>query len=492
MQVLNASSCETSSLPEGANDITADYLGDAAYGSVGIGVGRRHRGLGAGRTGTSLHSPGGDGLPRGLGAAPAGDQADPGQPGVERAPVVQQRIGPLALGRPRLPELVAPTPTATLEKVLANGATPMIDWRCGPSDATILSGQDDALITSFATELAQLKAPVFLRWFYEFNFPNSPDYKACIGKLGPAGYAAAFRHIHALFTAAGASNVSFVWCIASGGQDRDWIKYYPGPAYVDWIAVDGYLRNSTTYQAGQFAQLFGSWYSTFDSFGKPMMITETAALAGAQGPYLSDVKQSLDNGYPMIRGVLYFDAPGKGGTYHYPLDNSGYSAFQSLANDRHFQPPQEPSTTSVTVSTSSAAPAEAVHISASCRLRLRRLGEPLQQRVPRRRLPADARGHQPGLHDGQPPRRQRHADGRLQRRRRIWKVGQRPGPGPVGAVVRRRPLGPNATAAVRRAAAPPAQPPAHTPASDSRFPGDDQRHRRDTERARPLGSHLRA
>ncbi len=247
--------------------------------------------------------------------------------------------------------------------MLADGATPMIDWRCGPPDATILSGQDDALITSFAKELAQLKAPVFLRWFYEFNFPNSPDYKTCIGSLGPAGYAAAFRHIHALFVAAGATNVSFVWCIAAGGQDQDWIKYYPGPAYVDWIAVDGYLRNETTYKAGQFAQLFGAWYSTFDSFGKPMMITETAALSGAQGSYLSDIKQSLDNGYPMIRGLLYFDAPGKGGTYQYPLDTSGYSAFQSLANDEHFQPPRERSATSVTVSTSSAEAAEAVHIS---------------------------------------------------------------------------------------------------------------------------------
>jgi beta-mannanase len=365
VQVINASSCETSSLPEGANDITADYLGDAACApsesaSVVVTVGS---------------TPAEQGRPYipPEGTAYLGAWVRP-LPVTKLTPVNQElsAIPSFNSGLGRSLSVVhvyqnwtPTTPTATLERVLANGATPMIDWRCGPSDATILSGRDDALITSFARELAQLKAPVFLRWFYEFNFPNSPDYKACIGKLGPAGYAAAFRHIHALFTAAGASNVSFVWCIASGGQDRDWIKYYPGPAYVDWIAVDGYLRNSTAYRAGQFAQLFSSWYATFDSFGKPMMITETAALAGAQGPYLSDVQHSLDNGYPMVRGVLYFDAPGKGGTYHYPLDNSGYAAFQSLANDAHFQPPQETSTTSVTVSTSSAAPAEAVHIGAA-------------------------------------------------------------------------------------------------------------------------------
>jgi beta-mannanase len=365
VQVLNASSCETSSLPQGTNAITADYLGDAAYApsasaSVAVTVGPA-----VGQQGRPYIPP--------VGSAYLGAWVRPLP--VTRQTPVNQELSTLptfnsGLGRSLsvvhvYQNWISPTPTAQLQKVLANGATPMIDWRCGPSDATILSGQDDAYITSFATELAQLKAPVFLRWFYEFNFPNSPDYKACVGSLGPAGYAATFRHIHALFTAAGATNVSFVWCIASGGQDQDWIKYYPGPAYVDWIAVDGYLRNFTTYRAGQFAQLFGAWYSTFDSFGKPMMITETAALSGAQGPYLSDVQQSLDNGYPMVRGVLYFDAPGKGGVYHYPLDGSGYSAFQSLANDRHFQPPQEPSTTSVTVSTPSAAPAEAVHISAS-------------------------------------------------------------------------------------------------------------------------------
>ena len=95
-----------------------------------------------------------------------------------------------------------------------------------------------------------------------------------------------------------------------------------------------------------------------------MMIAETAALSGAQAQYLSDVKNLLDNGYPMLRGLLYFDAPGKGGTYQYPLDQSGYSEFQALASDRRFQPPVEPSTTSVSVSTSAAQPAQAVHISA--------------------------------------------------------------------------------------------------------------------------------
>ncbi len=362
--VLNASSCETSSLAGGANDIVADYLGDAAAGpsrSAPIAVNVKAT---TGLRGRPYIPP--------VGTAYLGAWVRP-LPVGRLTPVDQElsRLPSFNSGLNRSLSVVhvyqdwaTPTSLPTLQKVLASGATPMIDWRCGPSDADIIAGRDDALITNFATELAQLKAPVFLRWFYEFNFPFSPNYQSCIAGLGPAGYAAAFRHIHALFTAAGASNVAFVWCIAAAGQDTDWIKYYPGPAYVDWIAVDGYLRNSATYTAGQFAQRFGDWYSTFASFGKPMMIAETAALSGAQAQYLSDIKNLLDNGYPMLRGLLYFDAPGKGGTYQYVLDTSGYSEFQALADDRRFQPPVESSTTSLSVSTSSARQAAAVHISA--------------------------------------------------------------------------------------------------------------------------------
>ena len=472
VQVLNASSCETSSLPDGTNDITADYLGDAAYGPSDSTPVTVTVSSAAGEQGRPYIPP--------VGTAYLGAWVRP-LPVTKQTPV-NQELSTLptfngGLGRSLsvvhvYQNWASPTPAATLEKVLANGATPMIDWRCGPSDATILSGQDDALITGFATELAQLKAPVFLRWFYEFNFPNSPDYKACIAALGPAGYAAAFRHIHALFTAAGATNVSFVWCIASGGQDQDWIKYYPGPAYVDWIAVDGYLRNSTTYQAGQFAQLFGSWYSTFDSFGKPMMITETAALSGAQSPYLADLKQYLDSGYPMIRGVLYFDAPGQGGHLPLPLGRLGLLDVPV--------PGQRPALP--------AAPGVFGHLGDGVHpvgrtdrgrahqrrrhLRLRRLGEPVQQRIPHHRLPADGRGHRPVVHHGEPPGRNRRADRRLQRRRRVREVDQRADPGAVGPLLRRHSLGIAAGPAGRRTG-PPAQPPPHHVAWRVRPPGRD-------------------
>ena len=422
--VMNAGSCETSSLTPGANDVVADFLGDAAHGPsastpVTVTVGQT-----AGVRGRPFIPPVGSAY---LGAwvRPApGRPGDADRPGAGPAAVVQQRPEPPALRRPRLPGLGGTDPGGNVAAGAGPGATPMIDWRCGTTDQAILAGRDDAMITAFASELAQLKAPVFLRWFYEFNFPYSPDYQSCIAGLGPAGYAAAFRHIHALFTAAGANNVAFVWCLSAAGQDQDWIRYYPGPSYVDWIAVDGYLRNSTAYTPGQFAERFGPWYTAFASFGKPLMITETAALSGAQAQYLSDIRTTLDAGYPMIRGLLYFDAPGKAGTFQYPLDEAGYSAFQALAGDSRFQPPLESSTTAVTVSTAVARPAQPVTLEASV---LANYGGSVSfysngSPVPGcQQLPV---GSGLGLHDGGPAGRHRCTHRRLQRRRRIRDVDQ--------------------------------------------------------------------
>ena len=76
-----------------------------------------------------------------------------------------------------------PVSTGELRQVLGDGAIPMIDWRCGDSDANILSGADDALITAEAQVLSALRAPVFLRWYYEPNFTNSLE--LCSVHRGP-------------------------------------------------------------------------------------------------------------------------------------------------------------------------------------------------------------------------------------------------------------------------------------------------------------------
>ena len=230
---------------------------------------------------------------------------------------------------------------------------------------TSLPGRTTPSITAEAQELRALKAPIFLRWYYEPNFPGSADYSNCISDLGPAGYVAAFRHIHDLFTAAGATNVAFVFAIATAGADQDLYQYYPGSAYVDWIAADGYAR-TTKPSPTAVVDRFSSWYSDFATFGKPMMISETAAFAGGQAGYLQQLEDAVSQSgaLPLIRAVIYFDAPGNDGNNTYPLDAAGWQSFQSLSTSAMFQPARLTSATAATASPASTVAGHRVRLTA--------------------------------------------------------------------------------------------------------------------------------
>ncbi len=256
------------------------------------------------------------------------------------------------------------TPSNQIRQVRANGAIPMVDWECGDSDANIIAGADDPLISTFATELASLKTPIFLRWYYEPNFPGSPNYTNCIGADGPHGYQLAFQHIHNLFEAAGATNVAFVWAIGAAGPQDDLTSYYPGSAYVDWIGVDGYARTSTPGSA-MVRNLFSRWYTQFSTFGKPMMITETGAYQGGQAQYLQQLAAELPSEFPLIKGLVYFDAPGRHVANTYPLDSTGMQEFEALSRTPYFQPERQATTTTVSVSPASAQAGQGVELTAN-------------------------------------------------------------------------------------------------------------------------------
>ena len=86
---------------------------------------------------------------------------------------------------------------------------------------------------------------------------------------------AAWRHIWQVFQNAGATNVAFVWSIGASGRDQDLINYYPGSAYVDWIAADGYDRPNNPVS---FTARFQPWYNEFSGFGLPLMVGESGAV----------------------------------------------------------------------------------------------------------------------------------------------------------------------------------------------------------------------
>ena len=99
---------------------------------------------------------------------------------------------------------------------------------------------------------------------------------------------------------------------------------------------------------GGLTTAFGSWYSTFSTYGKPLLISNTGVAPGSQGQFLRQVAADLPTRYPLIKALVYFDAPQEAAQTQLALDGDGQAAFRALSERPYFQPTRSPSATTVT------------------------------------------------------------------------------------------------------------------------------------------------
>jgi hypothetical protein len=196
----------------------------------------------------------------------------------------------------------APVKPSVLAALASTGATPVIDWTC-ISDASVIDGSQDPLITAYAGSLKAYGRPLFLRWFWEMNLVGLPRTSGCLGSLGAAGYIEAWQHIWTIFQKVGAANVAFVWC-PSVTAPSSAASYYPGDAYVDWIGWDGYDRKQ---DPNMLTTQFLPFYDTWVTHGKPLMLGETGATTD-QATYLAQLTAVLPVTFPDLKAVLYYDS----------------------------------------------------------------------------------------------------------------------------------------------------------------------------------------
>lgn len=178
---------------------------------------------------------------------------------------------------------------------------------------TIVAGDHDAYIRSYARDAAAWGKPMYLRFAHEMN---GDWYPWCAGVNGntSAQYVAAWRHVHDIFEQEGATNVRWVW---SPGYEYSgttpYEQLYPGDAYVDWVGIDGY--NWGTSQPGygwvSFSSIFGASYDKLARMtDKPMMIAETAS-AEQGGDKAAWIRQAflkdVPSRFPRIKAVLWFN-----------------------------------------------------------------------------------------------------------------------------------------------------------------------------------------
>jgi mannan endo-1,4-beta-mannosidase len=163
--------------------------------------------------------------------------------------------------------------------------------------ADIASGQSNRYISEFARQVRAAGIPIAISFGHEMNgnwYPwGSSD-------ASPASFVSAWRLIHAIFAAEGATRVVWIWnpnVISASPVPLQ--PYYPGNSYVNWIGLTGYFPMSgpTT-----FAELFGPTMAEIRQFtSEPFIIVETAVQSG---PEEADCARSLVHGVLTRRDVL--------------------------------------------------------------------------------------------------------------------------------------------------------------------------------------------
>jgi Glycosyl hydrolase family 26 len=235
-------------------------------------------------------------------------------------------------------------PTALEAADVSNGRFPMVTWCCSDT-LQMVSGSQDSLIRAQADRMAAFGSPIFLRFYHEMDGDRRQG-----AVHSTAAFIAAWRYVHNIFVQRGATNVIWIWCPTAWKfiQGNPWPpNYYPGDAYVDWIASDGYSWYPSTGAWRTWTQIFQPFYDWAITMNKPIMIAENGvmedpAVAGRKAAWITDSQNVLKNVYPLIQAVLYFDTVGNSGPN--PLDwrvsssQAAYQAYRTMALDPYFNP----------------------------------------------------------------------------------------------------------------------------------------------------------
>lgn len=203
-----------------------------------------------------------------------------------------------------------PIPGAADVYFASHGKILLLTWSGSPDTEAIIAGRDDAMIRKAALAIKALGRPVMLEFRHEMD---RPDLQATVH--GPADFITAWDHIRAIFTAVGASNVSWVWCPTGlGFADGRAQPFYPGDREVDWVCADVYAT-SVKQSLSQAAAPFLAWAAHHD---KPVIIGEFGVYGGdpAAWPAWLAAAGRLPEFDHQIKAMAYWDASGVDSTDH--------------------------------------------------------------------------------------------------------------------------------------------------------------------------------
>jgi len=225
-----------------------------------------------------------------------------------------------------LPCTFSSFPTDEMQTIRDYGAIPVLGWNTGSTPtgselsafqlADIYNHSYDQYLRAFAKQAAEWGHPFFLRFNWEMNGDWFPWAERANGNQ-PGDYVKAWRHVHDIFTAAGATNATWVWCPYANAKSGigKFARYYPGDRYVDWTCLDAYnfAQNPVNPRPWQtFDALFYPSYLKLTrqiAPDKPVMLGEIASNGPARqkAGWIRDMFSSLSRNYPKVGALVWFD-----------------------------------------------------------------------------------------------------------------------------------------------------------------------------------------
>lgn len=229
-----------------------------------------------------------------------------------------------------------PFPSGADRTFVNAGKVLLLTWGGTPDTQKIIEGDYDSLILERAHAIAALHHPILMEFRHEMDRPNLQW-----AMHSPKDYIGAWDHIRALFTQAGAANVSWVWCPTGYGFQLGRAQpFYPGNSEVDWVCADVY----TVLPHQSLAQAAAPFMKFAEGTGKPILIGEFAdnGPESAWATWLTAAGKFAEEHHD-IKGIAYFDGNGtdsNGKPFKYWLADSAkaVSSYARLVSTPYFHP----------------------------------------------------------------------------------------------------------------------------------------------------------
>jgi hypothetical protein len=228
-----------------------------------------------------------------------------------------------------------PTPLDNWD--FSQGRIPFVTWH-GYDTYKINNGSQDAWIRSVADAVDASGKLFFLSWFAEMdNHFNDPLTHT------PSAFIKAWRHVHDIFVARGATNAVWVWCPTGWAfETGEAPTYYPGASYVDWVGSDAFnwYPGKPGSKWRTLKDISTSAYNWAKGTNKPMMIGETGTQewkTGDKAKWILDAATALKTSFPNIKAFVYYDTNNR---YNWRVQTStaSFNAFKSMGADSYFSP----------------------------------------------------------------------------------------------------------------------------------------------------------